>query len=253
MSVWTVANQKGGVGKTTSAVALAGIAAELGHSCLLIDLDPHGSATSYLRARANDGAEHLLMQGKAEPCGTVVEGIAMLGASARLATLERQQGGGAGMGRRLGQALEPLRERFDRIIIDTPPMLGGLLINALAAADAIIVPVQTDPLALNGLEGLLRTVEMMRNAGAQVPEPILLPTLMDRRVRISHETLAEMRERWGERIFAGGVVPMDTRIREAARDGKPITHCAPYRHATSTYEALYEHLSGPASSSEEAA
>lgn len=252
MSVWTVANQKGGVGKTTSAVALAGIAAELGHSCLLIDLDPHGSATSYLRAQTNTGAEQLLTQGKADPCATVVEGIAMLGASARLATMERQQSG-AGMGRRLGQALQPLRERYQRIIIDTPPMLGSLLINALAAADAIIVPVQTDPLALNGLEGLLRTVEMMRNAGAAVPEPILLPTLMDRRVRIAHETLAEMRERWGAKIFAGGVVPMDTRIREAARDGKPITQCAPYRHASSTYEALYEHLAGSANASEEAA
>lgn len=252
MSVWTVANQKGGVGKTTSAVALAGIAAERGESCLLIDLDPHGSATSYLRAQSKDGAEQLLISGKPSPCATVVDGIAMLGASARLATLERQQGGAAGMGRRLGQALVPLRERYQRIIIDTPPMLGSLLINALAAADAIIVPVQTDPLALNGLEGLLRTVAMMRNAGATVPEPILLPTLMDRRVRISHETLAEMRERWGDKIF-NGVVPMDTRIREAARDGKPITQCAPYRHATATYEALYEHLAGNASPSEEAA
>ena len=253
MSVWAVANQKGGVGKTTTAVALAGIASERREPCLLIDLDPHASATSYLRARDGSGAEKLLTIGRGDPCATAVEGIMMLGANARLATLERQQGGTAGMGRRLGQALQPLRERYARIIIDTPPMLGGLLINALAAADAIVVPVQTDPLALNGLEGLLRTVEMMRNAGASVPEPILLPTLMDRRVRIAHETLAEIRERWGDKVFDGGVVPMDTRIREAARDGKPVTHCAPYRHASSTYEALYEHLLGHGAASEQAA
>ncbi len=88
-----------------------------------------------------------------------------------------------GLGRRLGQALTPLTARYGIIIIDTPPMLGTLLINALAAADAIIAPVQTDPLALHGLEGLMRTVEMMRNARASVPEPIILPSLMDRRVR----------------------------------------------------------------------
>ncbi|MHA7834545.1 MAG: ParA family protein, partial [Algiphilus sp.] len=107
MSVWAVANQKGGVGKTTTAVALAGIASELREPCLLIDLDPHASATSYLRARGGSGAEQLLTTGKAEPCQTSVDGIMMLGANARLATLERQQGGAAGMGRRLGQALQP--------------------------------------------------------------------------------------------------------------------------------------------------
>ncbi|MCK5771044.1 ParA family protein [Algiphilus sp.] len=242
MSVWTVANQKGGVGKTTTAVTLAGIAAERGFPCLLIDLDPHASATHYLRAEAAGGAEALLRGTPTEPCATAVPGIRMLGASAGLAAIERQQGAAQGMGRRLAQGLAPLRTRFDPIILDTPPMLGTLLVNALAAADALIVPVQTDPLALHGLEGLMRTVEMMRKAGAGVPEPIILPTLMDRRVRISHETLAEMRKRWGAAVFDGGVVPMDTRIREAARDGRPLNTCAPYRHATATYEALFERL-----------
>lgn len=245
MSVWTIANQKGGVGKTTTAVTLAGIAAERGLPVLLIDLDPHASATHYLRAADSDGAMALLRGEAATPMACCVPGIQVLGAGAALAAIERQHGGN-GMGRRLSQGLAALRERFDPVIIDTPPMLGTLLINALAAADALIVPVQTDPLALHGLEGLMRTLAMMRQAGAQVPEPLMLPTLMDRRVKISHETLDQLKSRWGAAVFDGGVVPMDTRIREAARDGRTLNSAAPYRHATATYEALFERLHQPA-------
>jgi chromosome partitioning protein len=242
MSVWVVANQKGGVGKTTTAVTLAGIAAERGESCLLIDLDPHGSASHYLRAKTLDGAEKLLTDADLPtPVPSGVAGIEILAASARLATLERMAIGRGGQGMRLRERLQPFRARYARIVIDTPPMLGTLLINALAAADVVIAPTQVDPLALHGLEGLMRTVEMMRRANCAVPEPVILPTLMDRRVRISHTTLEELRQRWGERVFTTPV-PLDTRLREAARDGLPVNMGAPYRAAASAYEKLYDHL-----------
>ena len=137
MSVWTVANQKGGVGKTTTAVTLAGIAAERGLSVLLIDLDPHASATHYLRAADDDGAQALLRGETPTPVSCGVPGIQVLGAGAGLAAIERQHGAN-GMGRRLSQGLAALRTRFDPIIIDTPPMLGTLLSMPGPSAKTII-------------------------------------------------------------------------------------------------------------------
>jgi len=228
MQVWSVANQKGGVGKTTTVVSLAGLLAEVGYKVLVVDLDPHGSLTSYFRydpdelelsvfdlfegeMTANPDARPLLQP-------TEIEGVTLLPASTALATLERRAVGKEGLGLQVAKALRHVRDRFDYVLIDSPPVLGVLMVNALAACDHLLVPVQTEYLALKGLERMVRTIEMVNRARRNKLDFTILPTFYDQRTQASVNCLRELQDRYPENV-ATSVVPTDTKFRNASMKG----------------------------------
>ena len=254
MKVWAVANQKGGVGKTTTAVNLGGALAREGHSTLLVDMDPHGSMTSYFRYDPDevDGSLYQLFQHKKlkQPLSpmqvireTGFENLSVIPASTAMATLDRQLGAADGMGLVVAEALRELQDRFDYVLIDCPPLLGVLMINALAACQHLIIPVQTEFLAVKGLERMLRTLEMIRRARHSVPEYTILPTMYDQRTRASTGTLTLLRERFADNLWRS-VIPVDTLFREASRLGVPLTIKAPRDKGSLAYTELMNDMLG---------
>lgn len=252
MKVWTIANQKGGVGKTTTAVTLGGLLSVWGFRTLLVDIDPHGSLTSYFRydPDAIEESAYSLFQAAAEkttldaatllyPTGT--EGLQLLPASVALATLERQAGRMDGMGLVLKRAFESLSGRFDFVLIDCPPMLGVLMVNALAACERLIIPVQTEFLALKGLERMLHTLSMVLKARSAPLPYTIVPTMFDRRTRASVDSLRVLRESYPQQIW-NGVIPVDTRFREASKAGLPPPVADPRGRGVEAYTALLETL-----------
>ncbi len=212
MRIWAVANQKGGVGKTTTAVSLAGLLAEKGHETLLIDLDPHGSLTSYFGHDPDtiEKSVYTLFQAAVNqikvPTASVmlqtrISGLSLLPASTALVSLDRQFGSRGGMGLVIHNALRQWSDRFDNVIIDCPPMLGVLLVNALACSDRVLVPVQTEFLALKGLERIKHTFERVRHAHKLPFEELIIPTMFDRRTRASHDSLKFLRENYAETLW----------------------------------------------------
>lgn len=257
MKVWAVANQKGGVGKTTTAVNLGGALAREGHSTLLLDMDPHGSMTSYFGHDPDemDVSLYQLFESKKLQQAlsprqvirsTGFENLDMIPASTAMATLDRQLGAADGMGLVVAQALRQVAERYDFVLIDCPPQLGVLMINALAACEHLIIPVQTEFLAVKGLERMLRTLEMIRRARHKVPDYTILPTMYDQRTRASTGTLRLLRERFAQHLWRS-VVPVDTLFREASRLGVPLTIKAPKDRGSLAYaELMHDMLSGKA-------
>ena len=174
MKTWAVINQKGGVGKTTTAITLAGHLASPDKRLLLVDLDPHGSLTSYLGYDPDD-MDTGVYTVFANPTTNQAEVARMLlptplkntylfAASTALATLDRQMGTGQGKGLVVAHALKSVADKFDYAIIDCPPMLGILMINALAACDQLLIPAQTDYLSLAGLERMMHTLNMVEQS-----------------------------------------------------------------------------------------
>lgn len=260
MKVWAVSNQKGGVGKTTTSVTLAGLLAARGHPTLLVDLDPHGSLSSYfgLDPDTLDRSVYRLFepQPPADPDTLLVrtreEGLWLLPASAALATLERSLGPRGGMGLVISRQLRAWAGRFDYALIDCPPMLGVLMINALAACDHLLIPVQTEFLALKGLEHMLRTLTMVtRTRGVALPCTII-PTLFDRRTRAALDSLKALQERHGPQLWPGAI-PVDTQFREASRAGVTPARLAPAARGVLAYQALLEVLLGTGDSTAQAA
>jgi chromosome partitioning protein len=220
MRTWTIANQKGGVGKTTTALALGSRLAQRGFRVLLLDLDPHASMTQGLGLPADPPPRGILELFDDAPPSiaslrheTPLPSMHLVAGQPGLATLERRAGSRPGLGRALGRALDSIRDDYDYALLDCPPTLGLLMVNALAAADRLIVPTQTEPLALFGLDGISRTAAMVgrsRNRGLPIS---ILPTLFDRRTRVAHDTLASMRNRFEGQVWTDAV-PVDTRLRD---------------------------------------
>ncbi|MBK1735690.1 cobalamin biosynthesis protein CobQ [Halorhodospira abdelmalekii] len=250
MRIWTVANQKGGVGKTTLVTALSGLLAQRGHSVLMADLDPHGSLTSYF-GYDPDGVEPNLYDLFRHPerppprevvHPTAVDGLYLLPASTALATLDRQLGTRKGMGLVLRRGLQTLAaDRFEYTLLDCPPMLGVLMINALAACNRLVIPVQTEFLALKGLERMVHTLEMMQRSRTRPLPYTIVPTLYDRRTRAAQRALEELRQRYGRHIW-GGAIPVDTQFREASRDGLPLTVQLPWSRGSIAVRKLLDVL-----------
>lgn len=254
MEIWTVANQKGGVGKTTTAITLAGLAAEQGKRVLLVDLDPHGSLSSYF-GKDPDHQEtgvYSLFQNKDQLTSKFVSGlfaetpmpnVFLLPSSTALATLERQAIGRDGMGLVVGKSLRLLSSIIDIAIIDSPPLLGILLVNALAACEKLVIPVQTEFLALKGLERMTHTLAMMSRSRSKPIEYIILPTLYDRRTQASVTSLRFLRNHYGSLVFPGKV-PVDTKFRDASRGGVFPHHFAPESHGVVAYQQCLKWLLG---------
>lgn len=251
MHVWAVANQKGGVGKTTTAVTLGGILADRGHQVLLLDMDPHGSLTSYFKYDPDNVEKSIydLFQHKQIPeslpasllLNTSHDRIKLIAASTALATLERQMSGKGGMGLVIAKALAQLWNRFDYVLIDSPPVLGLLMINALAACEQLVVPVQTEFLAIKGLERMMRTLKMINRARKHDLPYTVVPTLYDRRTQASIQSLRLLRNTYGEAIWHS-VVPVDTKFRDASVVGMPASMLDPNSRGVHAYTVLLKFL-----------
>jgi chromosome partitioning protein len=254
MHIWAVANQKGGVGKTTSAVTLGGWLARRGHKVLLIDLDPHGSLTSYFGfdPESTEKSGYMLFQRAAAQEAlhpeTVIEqtrfdNIFVLSASTAMATLDRQLGTAGGMGLVIARALKEIEDDYEYVIMDCPPMLGVLMVNALAACAHLVIPVQTEFLALKGLERMLRTLQMVQRSKQFELNYTIVPTLFDRRTRASIEALQELRKRYPDELWRS-VIPVDTRFREASLEGIPLSIMRPGARGSLHYRELLDYLLG---------
>lgn len=251
MQVWTVANQKGGVAKTTTAVGLAGIAAEAGLRVLMLDMDPHGSLTSYFKwnpdqlesstynlfeLRKNLSRESVLGLIKASG----FERIDLIPAAVTLATLERQAIG-EGMGLVVTRALALLERDYDLVLLDCPPQLGVLLVNAIAACGTLVVPVQTEFLAIQGLERILNTLNMLGKSLRKHIDYTIVPVMFDRRTQASVVSLRTLRNSYAERVWPGRI-PVDTRLRDASKAGVPPSLFDASSHGVLAYRALYKFL-----------
>ena len=247
MNVWAIANQKGGVGKTTTAITLAGVMHNRGHRVLLIDLDPHGSLTSYFRLDPDDVEPSVydLFHKTAEPQSVVrktgFERISFLPASTALATLDRQLGTKDGMGLMIKKTLDQLKDDFEYVLIDCPPMLGLLMVNALAACDRLLIPVQTEFLALKGLERMVHTIGMIQKARKQNINYTIVPTFYDRRLRASKDSLETLRSTYKDTLW-DGFIPIDTLFRDSSRQGIPLSIARPSCRGSRAYSHLLDFL-----------
>jgi len=256
MKVWSIANQKGGVGKTTTTVTLAGLLAQRGSRCLLVDADPHGSLSVYL---GNDpdtqqGGLYQLFHTEgdfeksaveAQILSTDFENIDLLPASTAMAALDRQMGTKPGMGLVLGKALACLNKKYDYVLVDCPPQLGILMVNALAVCDQLLVPVQTEFLALKGLERMVHTLQMIMQSRNTVLNYTVIPTLYDRRTKASRGALEILHEQYQDNLWTS-VIPVDTQFREASRQGVPLSMLSAKTRGALAYQNLLSHLLGEA-------
>lgn len=251
MKIWAVANQKGGVGKTTTAVSLAGHLVTQGARVLLVDMDPQGSMTSYFGFDPDDMPRSIYSLFELDDftyenvssvlTKTKVEQLTLLPASTALATLDRQLGSQQGKGLVLKKSLTALEQHFDYILIDCLPMLGILMVNALAACDSLLLPVQTEFLALKGLDRMMNTLEMITKSRKTPLHRTIVPTMFDRRTRASSESLRALREKYNDAVW-DSVIPVDTQFREASRLGLPISLMNKSTRGSKAYDALLTYL-----------
>src|SRR5207247_2171431 len=224
--VYALANQKGGVGKTTTAINLAACLAEAGERTLVVDLDPQANATSGLGEKANGSSSLDLLDGipldrLAKP--TRFPRLALVPSKPELAgaavELSRRDDGE----RYLAESLARAREDYAFVFVDCPPSLGPLTVNALAAADRVLVPVQAEYYALEGLAQLVGSVELVRSRlNPRLALGGLLLTMVDRRTKLGAEVSDEVRRHFGELVFKTAV-PRSVRVAEAPSHGLPVT------------------------------
>lgn len=242
-TVYAIANQKGGVGKTTTAVNVAACIAEAGYETLLVDVDPQANATVGLgisRDRSPGLYEVLSGEVEAEQAVTEgsVEGLKVLPAGAGLAGANVELPRIEDFELRLRDRLEPLRGRFEYVLLDCPPSLGPLTVSALVAADRVIVPIQTEYFALEGLAGLLDTLTLVqRELNPRLTIAGMLLTMHDSRTRLGRDVERDIREHFSDLVFST-VVPRNVRVGEAPSYGLPVTHHDPHSAGAEAYFEL---------------
>jgi chromosome partitioning protein len=247
--VYTLVNQKGGVGKTTTAINLGAYLVQFGQRVLIVDIDPQANATSSLgvnKHTVKGGTYEALMDGVPAP-GLVLMNprlkLAILPSSPSLAGAEVELVNELGREVKLRQVINQLVDRYDYILIDCPPSLGLLTVNGLMAAqDGVLIAVQCEYLALEGLGELTRTIQRVRSAlypSLKVRGVIL--TMFDGRTNLSSDVVAEVRKYFSEQVFET-IIPRSVRLAEAPSYGLPISAYAPESIAAKSYESLAREL-----------
>jgi len=248
--ILAIANQKGGVGKTTTSVNLSASLAAQGRTVLLLDLDPQANATSGMGLEKQEGASaYRPLLGE----GALLEKIQrtafdrldmipsepdMCGAEIELSRLEDHL-------HRFAQILQPIQDagKYQLILVDCPPALGVLTLNAFAAADWLLVPLQCEYYALEGISTITRLMGQLRETGVNPRLELLgvLMTMFDGRTKLSQQVVGEVRQYFGERVFET-VIPRTTRLAEAPSFGKPIIYYDPYSAGAAAYEVLAQEV-----------
>jgi chromosome partitioning protein len=239
-TIYAVANQKGGVGKTTTAVNLAACVAEAGYRALVVDIDPQCNATVglglgkeleptiYDVLAGEASASEAIRSTEVERLDLIPSTTALAGASVELPQLEHWEA-------RLRDAIAPVREDYAFTLLDCPPSLGPLTVDALAAADRLIVPVQTEYYALEGVAALLDTVAMIqRELNPRLTVAGMLLTMHDGRTRLSRDVERDLREHFPKLVF-DTVIPRNIRISEAPSFGRPVIHHDPHSAGAGAY------------------
>jgi chromosome partitioning protein len=242
-TVYAIANQKGGVGKTTTAVNLAACIAEAGYASLLIDMDPQSNATlglgidKHITPTVYDALlddvplADAVVASQIPNLGVIPAGPDLAGANVELPRM-------AGSESRLRDVLAPIRDRYAFILLDCPPSLGPLTVNALVAADRVIVPVQSEYFALEGLAGLLDTLSLVqRELNPRLTVAGMLLTMHDNRTRLAQDVESEVRRHFPELVFET-VIPRNVRVGEAPSFGKPVIHYDPHCAGSDAYFEL---------------
>ena len=228
--ILAIANQKGGVGKTTTAVNLAASLAVAEQRTLLLDGDPQGNATSGMGVRRDEltgGTTYELMLGEQSIDDVIVKGVQfkhldLIPSTPDLAGAEVELVDADDRALRIAQALATVQDRYDYILLDCPPSLGLVTLNMLAAADALIIPLQCEYYALEGLSQLLGTVQRVQeHLNPKLEISGVLLTMFDARLNLSRQVVADAREHFGDRVF-DTIVPRNIRLAEAPSFGKPI-------------------------------
>ena len=230
--ITVVANLKGGVGKTTVVTNVGSWLAKTGVETLLVDLDPQASLSrhfGYMKRDIEPGTQSLFDTPPAslQSCirQTEFENLQIVPTASRLAMVERRAGIIKGQGLQLANSLQEFSANRD-VFVDCGPQAGLLMINALAAADRIIIPVQTEYLALEGLRNMLRTLAMLEQSRGKQCEYLVVPTMYDRRTRASRIALADLQRDHAEHLWSS-VIPVDTLFRDASRAKQPLAWMRP--------------------------
>lgn len=243
-----IANQKGGVGKTTTAVNLSAAMGERGHKTLLVDIDPQGNASSGvgIDRRGVDKSTYELLIGEAGAKEALVRtqfpNLAVLPSSLNLAGAELELVDFQHRESRLKTALAPLREEYEYLFIDCPPSLGIITTNALCAADTLLVPIQCEYYALEGLSQLMNSVRRVKrqyNERLEI-EGVLL-TMYDGRLNLTQQVVEEVKKYFPRKVF-GNVIPRSVRLSEAPSYGVPIMYFDKSNRGTEAYRGLAEEL-----------
>ena len=241
-AVYALANQKGGVGKTTTAVNMAACIAAAGYETLVVDVDPQGNATVGLGVSREGPGVYEVRAGDLEARDAVrptgVDRLSILVSTPDLAGATMELPRLPGSETRLRETLEPLKEHFEFILLDCPPSLGPLTVNALVAAERVIVPVQTEYFALEGLAGLLDTLSLIqRELNPRLTVAGMLLTMHDARTKLAQDVEREVREHFPSLVF-DTVIPRNVRLGEAPSFGRPVIHHDPHCAGSEAYFEL---------------
>jgi len=247
-----IANQKGGVGKTTTAVNLGACLAELGYRTLVVDLDPQGNATTGLGINIRDLQasmyDVILNDLPIEDCieATAVRNLFCAPAALDLAGAEIELVPAFSREMRLRRALDSVRDDYDYVLIDCPPSLGLLTVNGLAAASEVLVPIQCEYYALEGLGQLLRNVQLVqRNLNPRLELSAMVLVMYDARTKLADQVVQEVRDHFGEKV-CNSIVPRTVRLSEAPSFGQPIITFDPTSRGSIAYRSLALEVSGGA-------